>query len=190
MPEPPRESALDRQIAAFLARPTPAAAEALAAVGDERALPALVAVAGDAMEGDEALRYRDAVRTLATRERLARWLAADDVDERRVAAHCLSARISEHVPLIATALRDDDAQVRAIGRRALRSWRASPALHDLFVDLLGHADPRVRLAAALGLEKIGKARDAAALRAAAARESDAQAQAKIAAALRAVAARG
>ncbi|HEY8377638.1 MAG TPA: HEAT repeat domain-containing protein, partial [Nannocystis sp.] len=95
-----------------------------------------------------------------------------DVASRRVAAHALNARYPEHVPLIARGLRDDDDQVRAICRRSLRSWSASPALHDLFLEALQHADARVRLLAAEGLGKLGKPVDLPALNAALQAESD------------------
>ncbi|MEZ4451074.1 MAG: HEAT repeat domain-containing protein [Nannocystaceae bacterium] len=186
MPERLDEAALRRRLEEFRARPTAAGAEALAGVDDDRVLPALVGASTDAMEGEEAVRLREALRRAATVPRLTRGLASADVDARRVAAHCLSARIIEHVPLLAVALRDADAQVRAIARRALRSWRTSPALHDLFVELLGHDDPRVRLAAALGLEKIGRPADAPALKRALAAETDAPARERMSAALQAV----
>lgn len=171
MPKPLDEVFLAR-LAAFTTRPTPAEAQALAAAGDERALPALVQAMTDTMEGQDVVRYRQAVRTLATVPLLQRWLAGE-LDARRVAAHALTAHDPGHAPLIAQALRDPDDQVRAIARRSLRAWTASPALHDLFSQTLGHDDPRVRLLAAEGLGKLGGAADLPALRAAFEAETDA-----------------
>src|SRR5690606_11782932 len=125
----------------------------------------------DEMEGPDAVAYREAVRELATPAVLADYMGGD-VASRRVAAHALNARYPEHVPLIARGLRDDDGQVRAICRRSLRSWSASPALHDLFLEALQHADARVRLLAAEGLGKLGKPADLPALNAALQAESD------------------
>lgn len=155
----------------FIANPSPAAAKAIAADHDERALPALVKAMNDFMEGPDALAYREAVRTLATPEVLAKYMVGD-LDGRRAASHALSARFAEHVPLIALGLRDADDQVRAIARRALRSWSASPALHDLFLEAVRHDDPRVRLLAAEGLGKLGKPADVPALQAALEAEAD------------------
>jgi HEAT repeat protein len=166
-----RNNNFEARLQAFAAEPSPAAAKEIANLHDDRALPALVQAMVDAMEGPDAVLYREAVRELATPTVLARYMAGD-LDARRVAAHALSARFAEHVPLIAQALRDVDDQVRAIGRRALRSWSSSPALHDLFLEAVGHADARVRLLAAEGLGKLGKAADLPALEAALERESD------------------
>lgn len=159
------------QIQAFAENPSPEAARALAARHDERALTALVQAMDDFMEGPDALAYREAVRTLATPEVLTRRMAGD-LEARRTAAHALSARFPEHVPLIAQGLRDADDQVRAICRRALRSWTSSPVLHDLFLESVTHDDPRVRLLAAEGLGKLGDAGDLPALRAALDAEQD------------------
>lgn len=162
---------LDARLQNFAATPSPAAAKEIAALHDDRALPALVQAMVDAMEGSDAVLYREAVRELATPAVLAKYMAGD-LESRRVATHALSARFAEHVPLIAQGLRDVDDQVRAIARRALRSWSASPALHDLFLEALGHADARVRLLAAEGLGKLGKAADLPALEAALEGEAD------------------
>jgi len=165
------EASLLARIAAFAERPTPDAALALAHTGDERALPALVKAMSDTMEGQDVVRYRQAVRSLASVPLLQRWLAGDLVS-RRVAAHALTAHDPQHAPLIGLGLRDDDDQVRSIARRALRSWTASPALHDLFIAALGHADARVRLLAAEGLGKLGRADDLPTLNAALNAEAD------------------
>jgi len=146
------------RLAAFAGNPSPAEALALAAEADDRALPALVKAMTDTMEGPDAARYRDAVRLLATVPVLTDWLARD-VASRRVAAHALTARDPDHAALIGASLLDDDDQVRAIARRSLRSWTASPQMRELFISALYHADPRVRLLAAEGLGKIGTAAD-------------------------------
>jgi HEAT repeat protein len=166
------------RLAAFAGRPTPAAARQLADTGDERALPALVGAMTDTMEGQDVVRYRQAVRTLATADLLRRWLGGE-LESRRVAAHALTAHDPAHAPLIGLALRDADDQVRAIARRSLRAWTASPALHDLFRETLGHPDPRVRLLAAEGLGKLGKPADLPALAAALAAETDAPARQRL-----------
>jgi HEAT repeat protein len=173
------EATLLARIAAFARRPTTDEALALAHIGDERALPALVRAMTDTMEGQDVVRYRQAVRALASAPLLQRWLAAE-VDARRVAAHALTAHDPEHAPLIGQALRDEDDQVRAIARRSLRAWTASPALHDLFRDTLTHADPRVRLLAAEGLGKLGRADDLPALHAALEAETDDRARDRLA----------
>lgn len=155
----------------FAAHPSAEAAAALAAHKDDRALPALVQAMVDHMESDRGVAYREAVRALATPAVLAKWMAGD-LESRRVAAQALSARFAEHVPLIGLGLKDADDQVRAVCRRALRSWSASPALKDLFLESLQHADARVRLLAAEGLGKLGKRDDVPALTAALEAESD------------------
>ena len=165
------DSTLLARIAAFSKRPTPDGALALAHTGDERTLPALVTAMTDTMEGQDVVTYRQAVRSVATAAVLQRWLTGD-LDARRIAAHALTAHDPAHAPLLALGLRDDDDQVRAICRRALRSWTASPPLHDLFVTALGHTDPRVRLLAAEGLGKLGRVADLPALNAALELESD------------------
>jgi HEAT repeat protein len=165
------DSTLLARIAAFAEKPTPAGAAALAQTGDERALPALVQAMTDTMEGTDVVRYRQAVREVGTTDVLARWMTGD-LDARRVAAHALTAHDPEHAPLIGLGLQDDDDQVRAISRRALRSWTASPALHDLFLATLTHADPRVRLLAAEGLGKLGRPADLPQLNAALEAETD------------------
>lgn len=162
---------LDSQLRAFARDPSPEGARALAERHDDRALPALVTAMTDLMEGPDAVAYREAVRTLATPEVLTKWMHGD-LDSRRVAAHALSARFAAHVPLIARGLRDDDPQVRAICRRSLRSWSSSPVLHDLFLESLTHDDPRVRVLAAEGLGKLGKAADLPALQTALDAETD------------------
>lgn len=160
-----------RQLSEFASSPSPEGAAALAARKDERALPALVQAMNDHMESDRAVAYREAVRTVATPAVLHKWMSGD-VAARRVAAHALSARFAEHVPMLALGLKDVDDQVRAICRRALRSWSASPALKDLFLESLRHADCRVRLLAAEGLGKLGKRDDVPALEAALEAETD------------------
>ena len=161
----------DARLAAFTTRPTPTEAQALAATGDERALPALIQAMTDTMEGRDIVGYRQAVRTLASAALLTRWLAGD-LDARRVAAHALTAHDPAHAPLIGQALHDPDDQVRAIARRSLRAWTASPALHHLFSQTLAHADPRVRLLAAEGLGKLGGPADLPQLHAALDAETD------------------
>jgi HEAT repeat protein len=158
MPKHLDEPTFLARLAAFTARPTPPEALALATEGDERALPALVHAMTATMEGPDAARYREAVRTLGTVPVLTDWMA-HDVADRRVATHALTARDPEHAALIGMALLDDDDQVRAIARRTLRSWTASPQMHDLFLSALHHADPRVRLLAAEGLGKLGSSVD-------------------------------
>lgn len=162
---------LASQIQAFTANPSPAAARALAARHDDAALPALVQAMNDFMEGPDAVAYREAVRAVATPAVLAKWMAGD-LEARRTAAHALSARFPDHVPFIAQGLRDVDDQVRAICRRSLRSWSSSPGLHDLFLEAVRHDDPRVRLLAAEGLGKLGRAGDLPALQAALDAEQD------------------
>jgi HEAT repeat protein len=173
------QATLLARIAAFSQRPTPAEAQHLAATGDERALPALVAAMTDTMEGQDVVRYRQAVRTLASAELLQRWLGGD-LESRRVAAHALTAHDPAHAPLIGLALRDADDQVRAIARRSLRAWTASPALHDLFRETLANPDPRVRLLAAEGLGKLGKPADLPALTTALEAETDSAARDRLA----------
>jgi len=160
----------------FARAPTPEAALALGRSGAEEALPALVAASRAYPEGPVAAKYRAAIRAAATPELLARWIADPDVARRRVAAHALSARYEEHVPMLAKALRDDDAEVRAIGRRALASWARSDALHALLRDLLAHDDPRVRALAAEALGALGDPHDAPLVAAAIAREADERAR--------------
>ena len=150
------------RLATFASKPTPAEALALARIGDERALPAMIAAMTDTMEGEQVSRYREAVRTLVDPPLLQRWLKGE-VDARRTAAHALSAHVAQHAPLIADALVDPDDQVRAIARRSLRAWTASPALHHLFRGALTNPDARVRLLAAEGLGKIGGQEDIAPL---------------------------
>ncbi len=179
MPTPSDEATLSESLAAFTRRPTPDAAHRLAATGDERALPALVRAMNDTMEGPDVVRYRQAVRTLATVPLLERGLAGA-LETRRTAAHALTAHDPAHAPLIGLALRDSDDQVRAIARRSLRAWTASPALHDLFHDTLAHDDPRVRLLAAEGLGKLGRPADLPALNAALTRETDISARDRLA----------
>jgi HEAT repeat protein len=171
MPKHLDEATLLARLAAFAARPTPTEALALAQLGDERALPALVQAMTDTMEGQDVVGYRQAVRALATTPVLTRWLAGP-LEQRRVAAHGLTAHDAGHAPLIARALRDEDDQVRAIARRSLRAWTASPALHDLFHEVLTHPDARVRLLAAEGLGKLGRTSDLPALEAALEAETD------------------
>lgn len=174
-----RNNNFDSRLQAFAAKPSPGEAKAIAALHDDRALPALVQAMTDSMEAPDAVAYREAVRELATPAVLAKYMAGD-LPSRRVAAHALSARFADHVPLIAQGLRDADDQVRAIARRALRSWSASPGLHDLFLEAVSHADPRVRLLAAEGLGKLGKAGDLPALTAALEAETDDRARDRIA----------
>ena len=50
------------RLAAFARRSPPAEALALARLGDERALPALITAMTDTMEGEDISRYREAVR--------------------------------------------------------------------------------------------------------------------------------
>jgi len=171
MPKQLDEATFLARLAAFTKRPTAAEAQQLADEADERALPALVQAMTDTMEGQDVLRYRQAVRALASASLLQRWLAGD-LEARRVAAHALTAHDPEHAPLIGLALRDADDQVRAIARRSLRAWTASPALHDLFIETLGHDDPRVRLLAAEGLGKLGRPTDLPALNTTLEAESD------------------
>lgn len=171
-----------RQLSDFASGPSPEAAAALAAHKDERALPALVQAMTDHMESDKAVAYREAVRTVATPAVLHKWMSGD-LASRRVAAQALSARITDHVPMLALGLKDADDQVRAICRRALRSWSASPALKDLFLEALRHDDPRVRLLAAEGLGKLGKRTDVPALEAALEAEADDRTRDRIAWAL-------
>ena len=179
MPKQLDEATFLARLAAFTQRPTPAEAQRLADEGDERALPALVKAMTDTMEGQDVVRYRQSVRTLATTPLLQRWLAGD-LDGRRVAAHALTAHDPEHAPLIGLALRDADDQVRAIARRSLRAWTASPALHDLFRETIGHPDPRVRLLAAEGLGKLGRNDDLPALTTAFEAETDGPARDRLA----------
>ncbi len=179
MPQHLDEATLLARLAAFKKRPTPAEALALAATGDERVLPPLIQAMTDTMEGQDIVRYRQAVRSLASTALLQRWLAGE-LDARRVAAHALTAHDPEHAPLIGQALRDADDQVRAIARRALRAWTASPALHDLFKETLGHDDARVRLLAAEGLGKLGRPDDLAALNTAFEAETDARTRDRLA----------
>lgn len=167
------------RLAAFTRKPTPTEALALARLGDERALPALVAAMTDAMEGQEVSRYREAVRALADLPLLQRWLKGE-LDARRVAAHALSAHDARHAPLIADALVDADDQVRAIARRSLRAWTASPALHQLFRGALTNPDARVRLLAAEGLGKLGDREDIASLSQALETEADDSARDRLA----------
>jgi HEAT repeat protein len=150
------------RLAAFASKSTPTEALALARLGDERALPALIAAMTDTMEGEHVSRYREAVRTLVDPPLLQRWLTGD-LDARRIAAHALSAHDPQHAPLIADALVDPDDQVRAIARRSLRAWTASPPLHQLFRGALTNPDARIRLLAAEGLGKLGDPEDIALL---------------------------
>lgn len=171
MPKHLDDATLLARLAAFARKPSPTEAIALAKLGDERALPPLVAAMTDAMEGADVSRYREAVRNLADLPLLQRWLRGD-LAARRVAAHALSAHDARHAPLIADALVDADDQVRAIARRSLRAWTASPALHQLFRGALTNPDPRVRLLAAEGLGKIGDREDLAHLSKALETEAD------------------
>lgn len=168
---PTSDATFLKQLGEFTTKPSPEAARALAAHKDDRALPALVKAMVDFMEGPDSVAYREAVRTLATPAVLNKWMSAE-LEARRTAAQALSARYPEHVPMIALGLKDADDQVRAICRRALRSWIASPALRDLFLESLRHPDQRVRLLAAEGLGKLGRPDDLPALSAALDAESD------------------
>jgi len=179
MPSHPDDATFLARLAAFAERPSPGEALALAQLGDERALPALVQAMTDIMEGQDVSRYREAVRTLVDPPLLRRWLAGD-LDTRRVAAHALSAHDPEHAPLIAAALVDPDDQVRAIARRSLRAWTASPALHDMFRGALGNPDARVRLLAAEALGKLDHPDDLPLLGAALDAETDDSARDRIA----------
>lgn len=158
MPKTLDDTTFLARLDAFKRKPSPAEALALAAEADDRALPALVHAMTATMEGAEAARYREAVRLLATVPVLTDWLARDE-GSRRVAAHALTARLPEHAALIGASLLDADDQVRAIARRSLRSWTASPEIRELFISALFHADARVRLLAAEGLGKVGTAAD-------------------------------
>lgn len=178
MPQHLDEPTFLARLAAFTAKPTPAEAVALAAEADARALPALIQAMTATMEGPDAARYREAVRALATLPVLTAYLA-QDIEHRRVAAHALTGRDPDHAALIGQCLLDDDDQVRAIARRALRSWTASPQMHDLFVKALGHTDPRVRLLAAEGLGKLGSAADLETLHHALDHETDDKARDRI-----------
>jgi HEAT repeat protein len=178
MPKHLDEPTFLAHLAAFQTKPSPDAALALAAEADDRALPALVKAMTDIMEGPDVARYREAVRMLATPAVLTDWLARD-VPSRRVAAHALTARIPEHAVLIGMALVDDDDQVRAIARRTLRSWTASPQVRELFLSALHHADPRVRFFAAEGLGKLHKKEDLDLLRTALENETDDRARDRI-----------
>ena len=171
MPKPLDDPEFLARLAAFASKPTPAEALALGRLGDERALPVLITAMTDTMEGEQVSRYREAVRTLVDLPMLQRWLKGE-VDARRTAAHALSAHVAQHAPLIAGALADPDDQVRAIARRSLRAWTASPALHQLFHGALTNPDPRVRLLAAEGLGKIGGPDDLAAISQALETETD------------------
>lgn len=179
MPNHQDDATFLARLATFAARPDPAEALALAQLGDERALPALVAAMTDTMEGQDISRYREAVRTLVDPPLLQRWLTGE-LDARRVAAHALSAHDAQHAPLIAAALVDPDDQVRAIARRSLRAWTASPALHALFRGALGNPDARVRLLAAEGLGKLDHPDDLPLLTAALEAETDDSARDRLA----------
>jgi len=170
------------RLTAFTNKPSPAGALALAKLGDPRALPALVDAMTDAMEGQDVSRYREAVRTLADLPLLQRWLAGD-LAGRRIAAQALSAHDARHALLIAAALVDPDDQVRAIARRSLRAWTASPALLQLFRGALTNPDARVRVLAAEGLGKIGERGDIATLTIALETEADDSARDRMAWAL-------
>jgi len=176
MPKRPSAASIPAQLEAFALRPTPEAARALGGSDADEAFAPLVAAAQDAMEGELATALRAAVRTLATPERLARWVNDPDVAKRRVAAHALSARHEAHAPLLAKALRDADDEVRAVARRALTSWVRSDALHALMRDLVGHDDARVRALAADALGALGDAGDGPRVTAALAAESDERAR--------------
>lgn len=182
MPKQLDDATFLARLSAFTNKPSPAEALALAKLGDPRALPALVDAMTDAMEGQDVSRYREAVRTLADLPLLQRWLAGD-LAGRRIAAHALSAHDARHAPLIAAALVDPDDQVRAIARRSLRAWTASPALHQLFRGALTNPDPRVRLLAAEGLGKLGRPEDVELLGEALETEADDQTRDRIAWAL-------
>lgn len=179
MPTHLDETTFLARLEAFTRKPTPDDALALAAEADERALPALVRAMTDTMEGQSAARYREAVRQLATVPILTDMLARD-VASRRVAAHALTARNHEHAALIGAALLDEDDQVRAIARRSLRSWTASPQMHDLFISTIYHADPRVRLLGAEGLGKLGTKADLELLNKALENETDDKARDRLA----------
>lgn len=179
---PTNEDTFLQELGEFTSKPSPEAARALAAYKDDRALPALVKAMVDFMEGPDSVAYREAVRALATPPVLNKWMSAG-LEARRTAAHALSARFAEHVPMIALGLKDEDDQVRSICRRALRSWTASPALRDLFLESLRHADQRVRLLAAEGLGKLGRPDDVPALSAALDAETDDRTRDRIAWAL-------
>jgi HEAT repeat protein len=172
MPRPWTSTTFTTKLAEFARAPTPRAAHALAAHGTEEALPALITASRDYMEGPEAVEFRAAMRTLATPALLSRWIADVDVARRRLAAHCLSARYKDHVPMIATALRDTDAEVRAIARRSLTAWTRSEALHGLMRALVTHDDARVRAIAAEALATLGDRRDARSLADALTHEAD------------------
>ncbi len=182
MSPPSDDTTFQAELAAFTAQPTTTRALVLAGGGDERALPALVAAMNDAMEGQDIVAYRQAVRMLATPGLLQRWLD-NDLAARRVAAHALTAHDPEHAPLIAKALADPDDQVRAISRRTLRAWTASPPLHQLMRNAIGHDDPRVRALAAEALGKLRSTADLDLLRGALDRESDDHARGRVAWAL-------
>lgn len=182
MPKTLDEATFLARLSAFTAKPSAGEALALAAEGDGRALPALVKAMNDMMEGPDVVRYREAVRELATVPVLTPFLAGD-APLRRVAAHALSGRDPEHAALIGQCLDDPDDQVRAIARRALRAWTNSPQIHDLFLKALRHADARVRLLAAEGLGKLGIAADLGALQTALEHEPDDKTRDRIAWAL-------
>lgn len=182
MPKQLDDATFLARLTAFTNKPSPAEALALAKLGDPRALPALVDAMTDAMEGQDVSRYREAVRTLADLPLLQRWLAGD-LTGRRVAAQALSAHDARHAPLIAAALVDPDDQVRAIARRSLRAWTASPALLQLFRGALSNPDARVRVLAAEGLGKIGERGDIATLTSALETEADDSARDRMAWAL-------
>ena len=76
------EATLLARIAAFAAKPTPDGATALAQTGDERTLPALVQAMTDTMEGQDVVRYRQAVREVGTAPVLRRMLAGALADRR------------------------------------------------------------------------------------------------------------
>lgn len=182
MPKTLDEATFLARLSAFTAKPSPGEALALAAEADGRALPALVKAMTDMMEGPDVVRYREAVRELATVPVLTTFLAGD-APLRHVAAHALSGRNPEHAALIGQCLDDADDQVRAIARRALRAWTNSPQIHDLFLKALRHADARVRLLAAEGLGKLGTAADLGPLQTALEHEQDDKARDRIAWAL-------
>ena len=181
MPKQLDDATFLARLTAFTNKPSPAGALALAKLGDPRALPALVDAMTDAMEGQDVSRYREAVRTLQ-----AQGVVRSSVGDRAgrgIAAQALSAHDARHAPLIAAALVDPDDQVRAIARRSLRAWTASPALLQLFRGALTNPDARVRVLAAEGLGKIGERGDIATLTTALETEADDSARDRMAWAL-------
>lgn len=158
-------------------------AEALARLGERRALVPLARALESRAEGGKAC-LMDALRALDAGAAAAELFASRDADERRIALVLMGYfRDDGHLPLLLAGLKDADARVRAQARESLFLQQQGPRWEDAVLPLLDAEDGKLRAAAAaaLALNPSGKRRASVAARLA--RETDPQVKEKLQAAL-------